>query len=408
MVDPLYNRLSIGFVLPIGRTLGGSNIWSARLCGHLAAVGVETVSFVHTNPGWHPDVDLSIPAASRCVVCGGPPVLRARLEDIEHFASVYAEALPSVIVPNFSDAVYATCALLTSRRPGLRVIGVAHGNAETYYDSLIYYEEIIDAFVGVSEEISCELRKRLPLRQADVYTKSCPVDVSPGWVVPARDPRAPLVLTYAGRLTNYEKRVSQLAPLIAELGRLGVDFTFRIIGEGGYRQTLQQEVARLPTSIRNRVHLEGMLPPEVMPARWRESDVCILVSDSEGTSLSMLEAMAEGCVPVVTRVSGTAAVIRDGINGFVVERGDLTGMARRIRDLADDRGRLRVMSLAAHERVLRDYAYGEYVPWFMGLLERIQRNPARTWPSGKPLLKPLPVQRGWLGRFRDYLGRGKR
>jgi len=49
---------------------------------------------------------------------------------------------------------------------------------------------------------------------------------------------------------------------------------------------------------------------------WQTADVCVLVSEYEGTSVSMLEAMAAGCVPVVTKVSGTADVIQPGINGF--------------------------------------------------------------------------------------------
>lgn len=46
-----------------------------------------------------------------------------------------------------------------------------------------------------------------------------------------------------------------------------------------------------------------------MDAFWKGQDVFVNVSEYEGTSLSMLEAMGYGCVPVVTDVSGAREFI---------------------------------------------------------------------------------------------------
>jgi glycosyltransferase involved in cell wall biosynthesis len=385
-MDP---EMRCAFVLPIGVTLGGSNIWSARMCGHLAARGVPTALLEHANPGWHPDSELPVPSATPRIRCGGKAVTEASDRDVEGYARAYARALPAVFVPNWSDAAYATCALLSGRYPGAtRVVGVAHGNAESYYGMLTYYEPVIDAYVAVSDEISAELKRRLAHRASDVETRACPVDVPKHLLRAPRNATKPIVLTYAGRITNHEKRVSNLRPLLLALGARDVDFRFRIIGDGGYKRTLEQEILSLPPAIRDRVSVEGMLPANDMPGVWRASDVCILVSDSEGTSVSMLEAMAEGCVPVVTRVSGTAAVIADGRNGVTVAVGDMEGMAAVLAHLARNRAELDRMSAAAHRTALERYSYRDYVPWFIALCDRIHRGAPRTWPPNKPLIRP--------------------
>ena len=76
-----------------------------------------------------------------------------------------------------------------------------------------------------------------------------------------------------------------------------------------------------------------------------ESDVFVLTSDFEGLPLSLLEAMAAGCVPVVYDIkSGVRDAIENGANGFLVPHGDVIALARIIADL--DANRMRLSSLA--------------------------------------------------------------
>lgn len=370
------------------------------MCGHLQQAGWSTAIVVHTNPGWHPDGDLPIPRETQLLKCGGPPVPDAKPGHIRNFAGVYAATLPAVIVPNWNDVSYAVCAeLARTRAQEIRVVGVAHGNNESYYRSLTQYEQIIHSFIAVSDEIAAELKRRLPHRLEDIHTRACPVEVPDRLERAPCDSTRPIVITYAGRITNFEKRVSDLTPLIRELDRQGVNFRFRIIGEGGYFPTLRWEIKQLPEGMREKVSLEGIYPPNAMPKVWQESDVSILVSDSEGTSISMLEAMAAGCVPVVTRVSGTAAVIEEGVNGFTVPVGDLTAMAGHIRRLSMNPDELTRISLAAHAKVLEYYAYPGYVAWFEGMVKVWQASPPRPWPRFKRVFTRRWKRPAWLKRW---------
>jgi glycosyltransferase involved in cell wall biosynthesis len=385
------------FVFPIGKTLGGANIWSARMLGYLERAGCPTAAVLHTNPGWHPDGNLPIPEPTRIISCGGPTVVNARTRHVRAFARAYAGCLPSIVIPNWHDTCYAACAeLAKTRAADLRVVGVVHGNNESYYGPLTYYESIMHGFIAVSDEIAIELKRRLPHRGADIHTMACPVEVEERLARPDRAPGAPLVITYAGRITNHEKKVSDLTPLMKELDQRGVDFKFRIIGEGGYLPTLKWEVQQLPGQIQKRVSIEGLYPPDAMPGVWRVSDICILVSSSEGTSISMLEAMAAGCVPVVTRVSGTAAVISEGVNGCTAPVGDVAGLAAHIQRLASQPDVWATMSRSAHATAKSRYAYPDYAAWFREQLLRWQAAEPRPWSGRRPVLRNTRAWPAWL------------
>jgi glycosyltransferase involved in cell wall biosynthesis len=60
------------------------------------------------------------------------------------------------------------------------------------------------------------------------------------------------------------------------------------------------------------------------------SDVCVLSSQAEGFSNSILEYMAAARPAVVTDVGGAREAISDGLTGFVVPAGDDAAMAERI------------------------------------------------------------------------------
>jgi len=59
-------------------------------------------------------------------------------------------------------------------------------------------------------------------------------------------------------------------------------------------------------------------------------DVFVLSSFSEGTSFSLLEAMASGVPPIVTNVGGNPGIVKDAVNGYLVEVDDDQALADKI------------------------------------------------------------------------------
>jgi glycosyltransferase involved in cell wall biosynthesis len=103
---------------------------------------------------------------------------------------------------------------------------------------------------------------------------------------------------------------------------------FLIAGDGLERERLRQEVDRL--GIAASVEFLGKIPHEDMPSLLEKTDVYVSTSLSDGTSVSLLEAMASGAFPVVTDIAANKEWIRDGMNGFLVPIDDETSLAHKI------------------------------------------------------------------------------
>jgi glycosyltransferase involved in cell wall biosynthesis len=65
-------------------------------------------------------------------------------------------------------------------------------------------------------------------------------------------------------------------------------------------------------------------------------DVFVLTSDREGCPNVILEAMACGRAVVTTDAGGAGEVVRDGVTGYVVPRGDRAALTERVLALLED------------------------------------------------------------------------
>lgn len=96
------------------------------------------------------------------------------------------------------------------------------------------------------------------------------------------------------------------------------------------------------------------LPPqEMIRELYAQCDVWVCGSYSEGFHLPPTEAMACRCPVVSTKVGGPLDLIRDGVNGYLVDVGDHEALGRRLVDvLSLDEKRWLEMSNAALETVV--------------------------------------------------------
>jgi L-malate glycosyltransferase len=125
------------------------------------------------------------------------------------------------------------------------------------------------------------------------------------------------------------------------------DVDLLLVGDGPLRGDLTAQAASL--GITDRVHFLGVRDdvPEIMAA----SDVFALTSVSEAASLTLLEAMASRLPVVVTAVGGNPELVRGGVDGLLVPRGDAAATAQAIGALLDDPARARAMGESGAARV---------------------------------------------------------
>ena len=91
---------------------------------------------------------------------------------------------------------------------------------------------------------------------------------------------------------------------------------FIIAGVGSERNNLERQVKHL--NIGSSVQFLGWVIHEEMPKLLSRSDIYVSTSLDDGTSVSLLEAMASGAFPIVTDIPSNREWISDGENGFLV------------------------------------------------------------------------------------------
>lgn len=84
---------------------------------------------------------------------------------------------------------------------------------------------------------------------------------------------------------------------------------------------------------------------------YSNADIYVLPSYNEGLPMSILEASSYGLPVVSTSVGGIPEIIEDGLNGFLVEPGDINALEERLLSLIESPELRRKMGNAAHEKV---------------------------------------------------------
>ena len=185
-------------------------------------------------------------------------------------------------------------------------------------------------------------------------------------------PEEGFVVGWVGRMTAV-KRTDDVLLALRRLVDLGVDARLCLVGDGPDRDGLECRAHEL--GVAKRCLFLGY--QEDVGAFYDAVDAVILPSANEGTPVSVIEALAAGRPAVATRVGGVPDVVRDGVDGFLVDVGDVDSLAARLAELAADPERRTAMGAAGRERVLARYAVGRLVDD----VDRLYRSLLETHPA---------------------------
>ncbi|MEW5700781.1 MAG: glycosyltransferase family 4 protein [Candidatus Zixiibacteriota bacterium] len=111
-------------------------------------------------------------------------------------------------------------------------------------------------------------------------------------------------------------------------------FRFVIVGDGSQRERLGRLAAQWKLDTRNL--FLPMLPEEALRQQVGAADLYVSTAASDGTSVSLLEAMAAGCFPIVTDLAANREWIEPGVNGLLFPVGDDRALAQMIERAAAD------------------------------------------------------------------------
>jgi len=144
--------------------------------------------------------------------------------------------------------------------------------------------------------------------------------------------------------------------------------TLQFVGDGPQRETVERFVQQRNLSAA--VSFRGHVPYEEMPSVYRESDLFVLPSRTEGVPRTVLEALASG-IPVVTSDLPQLATFIPEV-GATAPSGDIEAFARAIVELLRD-GALRTrLGARAREVVTADWEWTATVERTTEQLESIR------------------------------------
>lgn len=348
---------------------GGIEVWSYLVAEGLAGKGKKILFLGDPE-------ELFSPAKFRESFRNVPVIYESYRECLKRLTALILRQLPCTLIVNRQGiALMAAAAVKMLYPEKLKCISIMHTDKQALYRRHGFMHPYIDLIAGVSTDINKRLVEEYGVPREKIRFKESPVICSPvlnrSYTL---DKKEPVVLGYGGRIAKTQKRVDLLLKLIGLLEERGIHYRMKIAGAGAYESRLKDFIRE--KNLDGRVQFLGKLEKDSMPEFWKSSDIFINVSDYEGTSLSMLEAMAQGAAPVVTRVSGTGDVIRDGGNGCVVELRDMEGAAERIAALADDREKMAAMGEAAGRTIREKCRLDDYISYIEGMCLREQEETA--------------------------------
>ena len=198
---------------------------------------------------------------------------------------------------------------------------------------------------------------RVPLRRAPrvipngVDTTAFRPEIhEPNWRVRLGLPDASLV-TFLGRLTR-DKGVHRFLDAIQEV-TVATPWVAVVGGEGPQRESM---LARLKQQrdVGWRVRYVGPVREEEKAALLAQTEVFVLPSLSDTSSVALLEAMACGAPCVVTSRGGPAEIARSSSCGIVVDPESPGELRAAIERLLTDRALRRELSVRGHQWVTRN------------------------------------------------------
>jgi glycosyltransferase involved in cell wall biosynthesis len=101
--------------------------------------------------------------------------------------------------------------------------------------------------------------------------------------------------------------------------------------------------------VMQRVHLPGQVSQSDLPRFYHLADLYLSASHVDGSSVSLMEALACGIPALVSDIPGNKEWVEPGINGWLFGDGDVDDLAEKILWLIDQRQELTRISTAARQ-----------------------------------------------------------
>ncbi len=219
-------------------------------------------------------------------------------------------------------------------------------------------------FIAISGDIHNFLNAVLPKNLLEIHLLQNAIDVR-HFEKPTNFPSTndiPLCrLISIGRL-DQNKNHQFLIDVVFDLKNKNIPVHLTLIGEGDQRMLLHEKIERL--HLTNEVALVG-LQENVQEFLWN-ADVYVHSALTEGFGLTLLEAMAAGLPVITLDGGGNKILIKNGENGFIIPKQEVTLFSNLVLELVQDRSTYELFSKNA-TAFAKQFDIGKYTERLMNM-----------------------------------------
>jgi glycosyltransferase involved in cell wall biosynthesis len=168
-----------------------------------------------------------------------------------------------------------------------------------------------------------------------------------------------------------------LDTLLRALARLpDEDWTLAVAGDMGVDERYSREMKRLcaELGIERRVKFLGHRSSFEITGLLENGHLLVVPSQYEGFGIVYLEAMGFGLPPLASAAGGARDLIQHGENGYLLQPGDVQGLAVLLRGLHDDRELLARLSLTARRTFEAHPTWSQSAKQVRAFLKRLSQE----------------------------------
>jgi glycosyltransferase involved in cell wall biosynthesis len=248
-----------------------------------------------------------------------------------------------------------------ARLAGWRVITHFHaGNFAPYFAAQSRFGQqcilrglgLSQKFIAVSKEMAGWLSELWPAAEISVIPNGVRTDLFAPVVMKAHaEATANAIprLLFIGKMGFLKGEADLLRALHIVRTEYGLLFRLDLLGQ------LSPEIGGVvrETGLAAELDQLGPIALDQRIGYFHRADIFVLPTYAEGMPIAVIEAMAAGLPCVTTPVGGIPELIRDGVEGFLVEPGDIQTLAARLAQLLRDAELCQAMGAQALRRAQR-------------------------------------------------------
>jgi glycosyltransferase involved in cell wall biosynthesis/SAM-dependent methyltransferase len=316
---------------------------------------------------------------------------------IEWILNTLAKDKPDIFVPN--SYVCGFYAAKWIREAGIPTIGYFRSDDQ-------FHEDLVSEFVLKQDEFSisamiCVAKSFKERLDKSSLPRTQSYFIPSGVPVPSQNSRQlnenGIGACYIGRFEEHQKKFKETT--LALLRNLEKKIISRVgfIGDGTQRNWLLEEISN-----RNLNHLatwHGSVDPKFLNQTLQSYQVSVLLSDFEGTPGAVMDAMANGLVPIVSNnPDGTTELVEHEVSGMVVSD-RRKGFDDALSRLSNDPNLRKKLAKNAKKKISEEYSQEKMGGDFEAICNKLIKD---SDSSPKEILIPrkinLPPVKGSLAR----------